>query len=277
MILLILRVVIAPLIVVIATLVQRRFGHAVSGLMIGLPLTSLPLLWLVTLAHGTSFAASMSGATISGTIAQAVVIWVYARLATRRSPVVSLLGALSVFVVTAGATQLLHPSALAAAVVAGSSFAIALHRWPETTSTPLEQGRYRLTLRIVLAAAFTVTVVALAGRIGPALSGLAAALPIMSLIMAFITHQELGADAASRFLKGVTRGSFAYVVSILVVTEMLYARQVGLAFLLAIVSALVVQLAIQSLGTLPTLVQSWRVSIRATIADFARHHGTSRV
>src|SRR5271155_1603248 len=83
MFLLLLRIAIAPLIVVAGTLVQRRFGNAISGLVIGLPLTSLPLLWLVALQHGGAFASSMSGAILVGSTAQVVVIWVYAFMAAR--------------------------------------------------------------------------------------------------------------------------------------------------------------------------------------------------
>lgn len=277
MIFLFLKVITAPLVIVMATLVQRRFGHAVSGLMIGLPLTSLPLLWLVALSHGATFTGSMSGATLTGTVAQVVVIWVYASLATRLPPTLSMVGALAAFVVTAGVTQALHPSALVAAVLAGAGFAVALRLWPHTSSTPVAQGRYRLALRVVLSAGFTLVVVTLAGRIGPGLSGLAAALPVMSLIMAFVTHQELGADASSRFLKGVTRGSFAYVVSMLVLTEFLQLGRMGLAFLLAIASAVVIQLAVQSLDSLPALKQSLRVSNSSTKTYSGPRGETSRV
>jgi len=277
MILLALKVLTAPLVVVVATLVQRRFGHAVSGLMIGLPLTSLPLLWLVALSHGATFAGAMSGATLSGTVAQVVVIWVYAALASRLSPTLSMIGALAAFVVTAGFTQALHPSVLVAAVLAGAGFAIALRSWPRTSSAPVAQGRYRLTLRVVLSAGFTLVVVTLAGRIGAGLSGLAAALPVMSLIMAYVTHQELGADASSRFLKGVTRGSFAYVVSMLVLTELLQSGQMGLAFPLAIASAVVIQLAVQILDSLPALKQSLRTSISTVMAYVGLRGETSGV
>jgi len=277
MILLALNVLTAPLVVVMATLVQRRFGHAVSGLMIGLPLTSLPLLWLVALSHGATFASSMSGATLTGTVAQVVVIWVYASLATRLSPNLSMVGALAAFVVTAGATQTLHPSALVAALLAGAGFAIALRWWPHTSTAPVAQGRYRLALRVVLSAGFTLAMVTQAGRIGPGLSGLAAALPMMSLIVAFVTHQELGADASSRFLKGVTRGSFAYVVSMLVLTELLQSGQMGLAFLLAIATAIVVQLTVQSVGSRSALKPSLRTSISSAKAYVGLRGETSRV
>jgi hypothetical protein len=277
MILLVLRVITTPLVIVMATLMQRRLGHAVSGMMIGLPLTSLPLLWLVALSHGTKFTGSMSSATLTGTIAQVVVIWVYASLATRLTPTLSLVGALAAFVVTAGVTQALHPSGLVAAVLSGAGFAIALRWWPRTSLTPVAQGRYRLALRVVLSAGFTLVVVSLAGPIGPGLSGLAAALPVMSLIMAFVTHQELGADASSRFLKGVTRGSFAYVVSMLVLTELLESGRMGLAFLLAIATAIVIQLAVQSLGSLPALKQSLRTPISSAKAYVGLRGETSRV
>jgi hypothetical protein len=235
------------------TLVQRRFGHAISGLMIGLPLTSLPLLWLVALQHGTTFAGSMSNATLVGSIAQAVVIWAYARLATRLSPTLALICSLAAFAVTAGATQMLNLPTVLAAVLAAAGFAIALRWWPRTTSGPSESGRYRLAVRVALSAGFTILVVTLAGRMGPGLSGLAAALPVMSLIMAFVTHQELGANASSRFLRGVTRGSYSYVASMFVLTEVLRTGETGLAFLSAIGVALVIQIAIQSVDSFPAV------------------------
>jgi len=73
----------------------------------------------------------------------------------------------------------------------------------------------------------------------------------MSLVMAFFTHRELGANASAQFLHGVTRGSFSYVASMFVLAEMLRTGQVGAAFLSAIAVALVVQLCVQSWDTFP--------------------------
>ena len=253
MLLLLLRVSIAPLIVVGGTLVQRRFGNAISGLVIGLPLTSLPLLWLVALQHGGTFASSMSGAILVGATAQVVVIWVYAFLAVRLPPALAMVGALGTFALTIAALHLLDLSVLFSTVLAAAGFAVALHWWPRTDFTSQETGRYRLALRVVLSAGFTLFVVTLAGRIGPGFSGLIAALPMMSLVMAFFTHQELGANASAQFLHGVTRGSFSYVASMFVLAEMLRTGQVGPAFLCAIAVALVVQLGVQSWDTFPSL------------------------
>jgi hypothetical protein len=261
MFLLLLRVAIVPLIVLGGTLAQRRFGSAVGGLLIGLPLTSLPLLWLVALQHGNYFASSMSGAIVVGASAQVVVIWVYAALAPRISPTLALVGALGSFVLMIGVLNVLNFSIFLASVIASVGFAVALYWWPHTESGSEETGRYRLILRVAISAGFTLFLVTLAGRIGPGLLGLIAALPMMSLTMAFVTHKELGANASAQFLHGVTKGSFSYVASMLMLAEMLRTGGIGLAFVSATGVAVVIQLAVQSLDTFPSIKRALHVSL----------------
>lgn len=245
------RVLLAPLAVVAGTLAQRRFGDAVSGLILGLPLTSLPLLWLVALQHGTAFASSMTGALLVGSIAEAVVLWLYARLTIHLSPSLALLGALGAFVLAAEAVNLLRLSALLAGLITAIGFAAALRWWPDSANdaAPL-QGRSQLWLRVILSAVFTIVLVALAGRLGPVLAGLIDALPAMSLMMAFTTHQDHGSGASSRFLHGVTRGSFSYLAAMIVLAELLRTGNLLLAFAAALVASLAVQGFIQAHDTL---------------------------
>jgi hypothetical protein len=241
------RVLLAPLAVVAGTLAQRRFGYAVSGLILGLPLTSLPLLWLVALQHGTAFASSMTGALLVGSIAEAVVLWLYARLTIHLSPALALVGALGAFALAAEAVNLLRLSALLAGFITAIGFAAALRWWPATTKDDnSSQGRSLLWLRVTLSAVFTIVLVALAGRLGPVLAGLIDALPAMSLMMAFTTHQEHGSGASSRFLHGITRGSFSYLAAMIVLAELLRTGNLLFAFAAALVAALLVQGSIQA-------------------------------
>lgn len=245
------RVLLAPLAVITGTLAQRRFGYAVSGLILGLPLTSLPLLWLVAVQHGTSFASSMTGALLVGSIAEAVVLWLYARLTIHLSPSLALIGALGAFALAAEAVNLLKLSALLAGLITAMGFAAALRWWPVTdhANTP-EEGRSRLWLRVTMSAVFTVVLVALAGRLGPVLAGLIDALPAMSLMMAFTTHQDHGSGESSRFLQGVTRGSFSYLAAMIVLAELLRTGNLLFAFAAALTAALIVQGSIQVHDTL---------------------------
>jgi hypothetical protein len=252
MLFLLLRILLAPLAVLVGTVAQRRFGHAISGLIVGLPLTSLPLLWLVALQHGTTFTSAMTGALLVGSIGEAVVLWLYARLTTQVSPLLALGGALAAFALVAGAVNVLKLSVILAAIITSVGFAVALRLWPSNAKdTSSQSGPSRLWLRLVLSAVFTLVIVSLAGRLGPVLSGLVDALPAMSLMMAFMTHQDHGANASSTFLRGVTRGSFSYVVAMLILAETLRSGNLVLAFASAMVAALVVQAGVQALDSLP--------------------------
>src|ERR1700679_1702297 len=147
------RILLAPLAVVAGSLAQRRFGHAVSGLIIGLPLAGLPLLWLVALQHGTACASSMTSALLVGSIAEAVVLWLYARLTIHLSPSLALIGALGAFALAAEAVNLLKLSAVLAGLLTAIGFAVALRWWPATpTNSTSANGRSRLWLRVVLSA-----------------------------------------------------------------------------------------------------------------------------
>ncbi len=263
MLFLALRILLAPLAVLVGTVAQRRFGHAISGLIVGLPLTSLPLLWLVALQHGTAFASSMTSALLVGSIAEAVVLWLYARLTTHVSPLVALGGTLAAFAIVTGAVNLLKLSAVLAALLTAAGFALALRLWPANTGDAApSSGRSRLWLRLVLSAVFTLVIVSLAGRLGPVVSGLVDALPAMSLMMAFMTHQDHGANASSTFLRGVTRGSYSYLVAMLVLAETLRGGNLLFAFASAMGAALAVQAGVQAFDSLAPLLRSATRSAR---------------
>jgi hypothetical protein len=254
MLFLVLRVIIGPLGVLAGTLAQRRLGHAVGGLIIGLPLTSLPLLGLVALQRGNAFTGSMTDAVLIGSISEGLVLWIYAKLTTRFSPVLALTGALAVFTLTVSVLGSVHFPAIIAGVLTAAGFALALRFWPSTSADEaVPGGRSRLVTRVVAATIFTVIIVTMAGRFGALLSGLVDALPMTTMLMAFMTHQGQGADAASLFIRGVLRGSFSWVISTVVLVELLRTGDLVLAFGLSLVTALIVQATVQASDSLPSI------------------------
>lgn len=254
MIFLLLRILIGPLGVFAGSLAQRRLGPAVGGLVIGLPLTFLPLLWLVAAQDGVAFAGSMTNAILVGSITEGLVLWSYVKLMSRFSSVTALVGALVVFAVTVSAVSLLHCSALVAGALTAAGFALALRWWPE--SAPSERtstGPSRLAVRVGAATLFTIVIVTMAGVLGSLLAGLIDALPMTTLLMAFMTHREQDSAAASQFVRGVLRGSFSWVISTVVLAEALRGGDVLLAFGLSLVTALLVQAAIQISDSFPAI------------------------
>ncbi len=245
------RVVLAPAAVVLGTGAQRRFGDAVGGLVIGLPLASVPLLWLVAIQHGAPFATTMIGALLVGGVAEGAVMWVYAHLSAKFAPPLALLSALFAFALGAVLVDLFKLTAIVAGVLTALGFALAMRWWPAVSPAGTSStGRSRLWPRVVLSAFLTIALASLAGRLGPVLSGLIDALPATSLMMAFFTHQEHGPGATSAFLYGVTRGSFSFLASMIVLAEMLRSGNLTLAFGVSLLVALVVQGSFQLYDTL---------------------------
>src|SRR5512141_2276324 len=95
--LLVLKWVLAPVIIGSASLAGRKWGPAVSGWIVGMPLTSGPVIFFVALSHDTAFAANAALGVISGGLSLVSYALTYAWLATRFRWYVALAGSFLVF------------------------------------------------------------------------------------------------------------------------------------------------------------------------------------
>src|SRR5262249_17539709 len=86
MTLLVLKLVATPILIVGATLAGRRWGGAVSGWLVGLPLTSGPVSLFLALQHGRHFAARAAVGSVAGVIGEAAFFLVWGFLARRGWP-----------------------------------------------------------------------------------------------------------------------------------------------------------------------------------------------
>src|SRR5271157_2814721 len=79
--LLAIKLVVTPLVVLIASLAARRWGDAVGGWLVGLPLTSGPVSVFLAIEQGPSFAAQAAEGSIAGVVSQAAFCIGYGALA----------------------------------------------------------------------------------------------------------------------------------------------------------------------------------------------------
>ena len=84
-----LKIVLTPALITIATLVARRAGPEKGGLIAGLPLVSGPLSVFLSLEQGPLFASRSAQAGLLGLVAVAVFCVVYIRVAGRGGPLVA--------------------------------------------------------------------------------------------------------------------------------------------------------------------------------------------
>jgi hypothetical protein len=235
--LLALKLLLAPSFVVGASLTARRHGPRVGGLVGALPVVAGPILLVYALAHGRSFAAQAAAGTLLGLVSLTAFVVVYARLAGRVAwPLGLLAGWLAFALGTLLFSALVIPIGVALALAcAGFALGLVLLPEPDSGSASVEAvpPGWDLPLRAVCALALVLALTAVAGWLGPQLSGLLAPFPIIASVLATFTHTQRGVDETLRLLRGLLSGFAAFALFCFTLALSLPALDVAAAFALA--------------------------------------------
>jgi hypothetical protein len=240
---LLLKLLLTPLFIAAVTLAGRRWGAFVSGWLVGLPLTSAPVMLFIALEQGTAFASRAAQGTMTGTISVALFCLAYSWLSLRLNwPICLLLGwgvfFASTFLLEQVSVPLL-PSFLAILVIlAIITAALPKDRQLDTLTTP---PKWEIGARMIVATLFVLALTGSAALLGPQLSGLLTPFPLFASIVAAFTHSFQGAIAARRVLRGVLAGAFAFAVFFLIVSGLIEQLGIVTAFVLALLGAFFVQ------------------------------------
>jgi hypothetical protein len=238
---LVLKLVLTPVLIAGATLVQRRYGPRAGGLLVGLPLTSGPVAFFLAVEQGESFAAASARGTIAGLASEAAFVLVYAAVASQPAAARR----------RGAARRAAWPCALATAVAAFAA-ATALLRLVPLPLVPTYAGVIavlavaRLPLpdlpaRIVVATGLVLALTALADSLGAKLTGLVSPFPIYAGVLAVFTHAVDGPRATAGLLHGVLTGLFAFATFFLVLGAVLEDLGIAASFVAATAAALAVQ------------------------------------
>jgi hypothetical protein len=236
-----LRLALVPTAVWLASLAARRWGHAVSGYLGGMPLIGGPITLFLALDFGADFAARSALFTLAAIAAQAAHLLTLGHVGRRSgSWLAALLSGWTAFAAVAFAvTQLPLSPALALALAAGSLGAA--WRWlPRYAGEATLPAIPAIELRLRLVAAFLLAAFILwsAPRFGPVVSGVLLSLPITGSIMPPFTLALYGADALARLLRGFIVGLSGFTAFFVVVAGAAPAWGGGVAFTAAVAAAL---------------------------------------
>ncbi len=238
---LLLKLILTPLLIVGVSLAGRRWGPMVSGWLVGLPLTSAPVVLFLALEQGPGFAAQAAVGILLGLISTGMFCLVYSRLAAGARPSISLLVSWAAVVAVPLLLSEVRVSLLPAfALVVGC---LIVMRWaipvdPTDNAVALPLPRWDIPARVVLATGFVLALTAGAAALGPQLSGLIAPLPIYATILAVFTHRLQGAPAARRLLRALVTGAFSTALFYLLLALLLQPAGLVPAFATATVAAL---------------------------------------
>jgi hypothetical protein len=246
-----LKLFLAPLLVIAASLSARRFGAVIGGVVVGLPVVAGPILLVLALTHGREFGADAAQASLLGLVSLTVFILVYAFICDEWSWKLALPLGWGAFVVSTAVLSGLSIDGLASLVLASASFllgAAVLPRPAHELEFP-ELPAWDLPVRALAAAAMVISLTAASSALGPELSGLLAPFPIAISVLAAFAHAQGGSAEVLKLLRGMLLGLFGFAFFCATVAATLPTASTGAAFAIASILALVAQPALVTLST----------------------------
>jgi hypothetical protein len=240
--LLAIKLIVTPLVVLLASLAARRWGDAVGGWLVGLPLTSAPISVFLAIEQGPSFAAQAADGSIAGVLSQAAFTLGYAALAGRGATAALAVGTLAY----AASAAALVAASLPTVVLAAAAFAaLTLVLWLlprrllRLSATTV--AWWDLPLRMAATTALVVGLTSAATALGPEASGLAASFPLIGASIAAFAHWSQGPAAGVAVMRGMTSALYAFATFFIVASAALPRLSLVAAFGLATAAGLIVQ------------------------------------
>jgi hypothetical protein len=227
-----------------ASLAGRRWGPAVGGWLVGLPLTSAPIAFFLARDQSLAFAAAAAVGIIGGTVSQAAFSLAYARTAVRTPWPAALAAGVGAFALSTLALQWLPIPLVPTAALAVASLLVTRRLMPAPTAAPRAATplpRWDIPARMLVTTGFVVLLTGVASHLGPQLTGLLTPFPIFATSLVVFTHALEGPGPAGGVLRGLLLGLYSFVGFFLALGALLERVGIAAAFAVAVVVALAVQ------------------------------------
>ena len=229
-----------PILVALATVAIRRWGAAVGGLLMGLPLMTGPISAFLAIDQGVEFAAAATVGILLAVAAMGPYALVYYWSAPHVHWCVCLAASMAAFLAASWGLQTLPVDLRQAAALASAALLLALVAMPRVSAPPRAPSPawWDIPFRMVVTALLVVSVTLLADSLGARLSGIIATLPIISCVVLTFTLQQAGPAMARAMTRAITLSLLSFVAFFLVVGETIGALGIGTGYCLAVAMTL---------------------------------------
>jgi hypothetical protein len=204
---------VTPLLIAAATLVTRRYGPRVGGLLLGFPLMSGPLSVFFAIEQGRTFAVIAALGTLLAIAAIAGFSCTYALMAPFAGWSLCLLASTVVFFAISIAMSYLDLGLLGAAVAAYASIAAAvlIVRAPRTLPRLGKSPWWDIWARMGASGVLVGTISLAAAWLGPVWSGIIGTFPVLTTVVICFMHRQWGWEAAIVGLRGILMSLCGFV------------------------------------------------------------------
>lgn len=214
------KMLLVAVLVVTATIATERLGPVVGALIATLPVVSGPVLAFLAIDHGPDFISQVALSAMATTVPTAIFVAIYVVFAQRLNTVLSLLGAVVIWLGSAALTTWSDktlPTAITTALMVLPLCVLTTLPYA-SAKTPKSKSAIRdMLLRGVAVAIFVAMIEILSLIGGPTLTGLLLAFPTVYLCMVAILQPRFGGPAAGAVMAHAIPGLGGISLGFLVV------------------------------------------------------------
>jgi len=226
-----------PVFILTISIVAYKWGPSVGGVVLGLPLTSGPVLFFLALEQGTSFAAASALGALIGLISLSASCIVFGWLSFRLGWLACLIGCcVTFFTITFILNFVSFPGVLS--FVGVVAFLVLICRiFPSGASDSIsrESPRWEIPARMIAATGLVLLITGAASILGPHLSGLLTPFPVYATVIGLFILKSKGPDVNALFLRGVVMGCLTTSVFLFLIASFIVSLGLIAVFGLAVV------------------------------------------
>jgi len=200
-----LKLILAPLIVLSVSYLQRRYGDRFGGWLIGLPITTGPFIFIIALQEGIAFAGRTAHGVLLGQIALIVFCLAYSYSALNFSwPIAIALGTLSCLLTGYLVTAFKVSNWISGPLLI-ITWLLAMKLWPkgEIATLKISPPKWELPVRIFVTLVLLIALSALAPHVGAKVAGAMSTYPVVASVLGAFNHRRFGATATVSTLRGL--------------------------------------------------------------------------
>lgn len=222
---------------------SARWGASVAGWLAGLPVVAGPILYILSIEQGSSFAAVAASASLSAVFASVSFSVVYSHVALKHQWPVAIIAALIAWLLVALVLSAASGNILVHGGIALGTLLVAPFAFPQVASELPGRtiSRAEICLRMLSGACLTFSVSLAASDVGAKWSGLLSVFPVLGIVLAVFSHRNQGAYFTTALLRAMARGLYSFATFCLTLAIALQNLPKFSAFCIAVLSCLIVQ------------------------------------
>ena len=238
------RLLLTPSLVILVSYIQKRWGHAIGGRVIGLPLSTAPFLILIYLMDGTEQAAEAAHGVVAGQIAVVSYCYMFTLIGWRKAwPIALLTGWFTAGLADLVLVQLTNTWLVGAIVVLVSATAVKFWPRPLTGDRVVRiPQKWETPLKALLAGTLVASLTWAKDVIGVQAAGVLASMPVILSVLAPTTIRTYGPSAVSDLLLGTSKSLGGSVMFSTVVAATITNLPAPIAFTLGLVGLITTDL-----------------------------------